>query len=88
MREWMERRYDLRIQTFFAWRARTKTVSSPAMDGMSGKDLVLFLGSLFLLWKSVPEIHGNLEGEEHETSLKVRATMSSPVEPVELRSSY
>jgi predicted tellurium resistance membrane protein TerC len=30
----------------------------------SGKDLVLLGGGLFLLWKSVHEIHGNLEGEE------------------------
>ena len=33
--------------------------------GFSGKDLVMLLGGLFLLWKSVHEIHGNLEGEEH-----------------------
>lgn len=47
--------------------------------GMSGKDLVLFLGGLFLLWKSVHEIHGNLEGEEHEQSFKVQATMASVI---------
>jgi predicted tellurium resistance membrane protein TerC len=47
--------------------------------GMSGKDLVLFCGGLFLLWKSVHEIHGNLEGEEHEQGSKVRATMSSVI---------
>ena len=33
--------------------------------GLSGKDLVMLAGGLFLLWKSVHEIHGNLEGEEH-----------------------
>src|SRR5688500_5264368 len=32
----------------------------------SGRDLVLLLGGLFLLWKSVHEIHDKLEGEEHE----------------------
>jgi predicted tellurium resistance membrane protein TerC len=47
--------------------------------GMSGKDLVLFLGGLFLLWKSVHEIHGNLEGGEHEQSMKVRATFASVI---------
>ena len=36
--------------------------------GMSGRDLVLFLGGLFLLWKSVHEIHGSLEGEDHAKS--------------------
>jgi predicted tellurium resistance membrane protein TerC len=36
--------------------------------GMSGRDLVLLLGGLFLLWKSVHEIHGSLEGEDHAKS--------------------
>ncbi len=47
--------------------------------GMSGKDLVLFCGGLFLLWKSVHEIHGNLEGEEHEQGSRVRATFGSVI---------
>jgi len=34
-------------------------------NGISGKDLVLILGGLFLIWKSVHEIHGNMEGEQH-----------------------
>ena len=33
--------------------------------GFSGKDLVMLGGGLFLIWKSVHEIHGNLEGEAH-----------------------
>ena len=32
---------------------------------ISGRDLILLGGGLFLLWKSVHEIHGSLEGEEH-----------------------
>jgi predicted tellurium resistance membrane protein TerC len=32
---------------------------------ISGRDLILLGGGLFLLWKSVHEIHGALEGEEH-----------------------
>ena len=43
--------------------------------GFTGKDLVLLAGGLFLIWKSVHEIHGHLEGEEHEKSSKVKATM-------------
>jgi predicted tellurium resistance membrane protein TerC len=31
--------------------------------GVSGRDLILFGGGLFLLWKSVHEIHNALEGE-------------------------
>jgi len=33
---------------------------------ISGRDLILIGGGLFLLWKSVHEIHNALEGEEHE----------------------
>ena len=36
--------------------------------GVSGKDLVMLSGGLFLIWKSVHEIHGNLEGEDHAKS--------------------
>jgi len=31
---------------------------------ISGRDLILIGGGLFLLWKSVHEIHNSLEGEE------------------------
>src|SRR5512139_3811886 len=40
---------------------------------VSGRDVVLFVGGLFLLWKSVHEIHQKLEGEEGQSSAKVRA---------------
>ncbi len=33
---------------------------------VSGRDLILIGGGLFLLWKSTMEIHGNLEGGEEE----------------------
>jgi predicted tellurium resistance membrane protein TerC len=33
---------------------------------ISGRDLILLGGGLFLLWKSVHEIHGSLEGEEED----------------------
>lgn len=37
--------------------------------GVSGRDIILIGGGLFLLWKSVHEIHKSLEGEEaHETA--------------------
>ena len=32
---------------------------------IAGRDLILIGGGLFLLWKSVHEIHDSLEGEEH-----------------------
>lgn len=33
-------------------------------QGISGRDLILFFGGLFLLWKSTAEIFHSLEGEE------------------------
>jgi predicted tellurium resistance membrane protein TerC len=43
-------------------------------QGVTGKDLVLILGGLFLLWKSTKEIHHKLEGtDEHVTAGKAVA---------------
>ena len=39
--------------------------------GVSGRDLILILGGLFLLWKSTHEIHDKLEGEDGEISSRV-----------------
>lgn len=47
---------------------------------MSGKDLILFFGGLFLVGKSVFEIHEKLEGEDgHATTGMRRATFRSVV---------
>ncbi|MBK8466897.1 MAG: TerC family protein [Chloracidobacterium sp.] len=43
---------------------------SIAGHGLSGKDLVLLIGGLFLIGKSTHEIHGSLEGEEGHDSKK------------------
>src|SRR3712207_9467545 len=42
---------------------------------ISGRDLILILGGLFLLGKSTFEIHENLEGEEGHSSAKVAASL-------------
>ncbi len=47
--------------------------------GFSGRDLILILGGLFLVWKSTTEIHGSLEGEEGETAAGVKATFASVI---------
>ena len=44
---------------------------------ISGRDLILILGGLFLLSKSTFEIHENLEGEEGHSSARVKATFAS-----------
>lgn len=44
----------------------------PIVDhALSGRDLILVTGGLFLLWKSVKEIHEKIEGNEEE-ELKAR----------------
>ena len=47
--------------------------------GISGHDLILLAGGLFLLWKSVHEIHDKLEGVEGHASSKVYASFSSVI---------
>ena len=44
---------------------------------ISGRDLILLLGGLFLLWKSVHEIHNSLEGEDDEHGAVARATFGA-----------
>jgi predicted tellurium resistance membrane protein TerC len=46
-------------------------------QSISGRDLILVSGGLFLLWKSTHEIHQLLEGEEGEASSAVQATFSA-----------
>jgi predicted tellurium resistance membrane protein TerC len=46
-------------------------------QAISGRDLILIGGGLFLLWKSTHEIHQLLEGEEGEASSAVQATFSA-----------
>src|SRR5204863_4970674 len=46
---------------------------------VSGRDLILLLGGLFLLWKSTREIHGKLEGEDGVGSARVSPTFTSVV---------
>ena len=46
---------------------------------ISGRDLILIAGGLFLLWKSTQEIHQLLEGEKGEASAAARATLSGVI---------
>jgi predicted tellurium resistance membrane protein TerC len=46
---------------------------------VSGRDLILIVGGLFLLWKSTHEIHEKLEGEEGGTSSRVTPKFSSVI---------
>jgi predicted tellurium resistance membrane protein TerC len=46
---------------------------------ISGRDLILILGGLFLLAKSTAEIHDKLEGEEGHSSRRVPASFSGVI---------
>ena len=46
---------------------------------ISGRDLILIVGGLFLLAKSTHEIHQRIEGEEGHASAKVRASFHSVI---------
>jgi predicted tellurium resistance membrane protein TerC len=58
----------------------TKPLFSIFGQGFSGRDLVLLAGGLFLLWKSVGEIHETFEGAEGTgTGAKVKSTFAGIV---------
>ena len=48
--------------------------------GVSGRDLVLLIGGLFLIWKSVREVHEKLEEEDgHATTDRSRASFAGVI---------
>lgn len=47
--------------------------------GITGRDIILIGGGLFLLAKSTHEIHSKLEGEEGETSARVMPSFTSVI---------
>jgi len=64
-----------------AWIVGLVTPIFTVMDkGISGRDLILILGGLFLIWKSTSEVHESLEGG-HESKEKsaVKATFASVI---------
>ena len=46
---------------------------------ISGRDLILISGGLFLIWKSTGEIHQSLEGEEAHATSAVKATFTAVI---------
>ena len=49
---------------------------------ISGRDLILLFGGLFLLGKSTHEMHGQLEGDEGHSSSRVAASFTSVITAV------
>jgi predicted tellurium resistance membrane protein TerC len=63
-----------------AWIARlTSPLFSVLGKGISGRDLILLAGGLFLLTKATREIHEKLEGEEGEASARVAARFAAVI---------
>src|SRR5688572_13206485 len=70
----------MRIALLFSlsWIIRlTAPLFSVVGQEISGRDLVLIFGGLFLLAKSTHEIHGRLEGDEGEASARVGPSLRS-----------
>ncbi len=57
----------------------TKPVFSLYEHPVSGKDMVLIAGGLFLLWKSVHEIHGTMEGPDERPHAGGRAKLGAVI---------
>jgi len=57
----------------------TAPLFSVLKQDISGRDLILILGGLFLLWKSTMEIHQLMEGAEGHSSSAVKATFAAVI---------
>jgi len=63
-----------------AWVVKlTATLFTVWSQEISGRDLILLLGGLFLLAKSTHEMHGQLEGDEGHSSGGVASSFSSVI---------
>ena len=57
----------------------TSPLFSVLNNEISGRDIILISGGLFLLWKSTMEIHEKLEGEEGHSSARAGATFGAVI---------
>jgi len=62
----------------------TRPLFSTFGHPVSGRDLILLAGGLFLLWKSTREIHDKLEGEEGRQNVKAGATFGGVIVQIAL----
>jgi predicted tellurium resistance membrane protein TerC len=61
------------------WGAQPAIAGLQQWLALSGRDLILIAGGLFLIWKSVGEVHQLMEGEAGHASSKVGATVSAVI---------
>jgi predicted tellurium resistance membrane protein TerC len=57
----------------------TATLFTAVGQDISGRDIILFVGGLFLLGKSTHEMHGQLEGEEGHSSKGVASSFAAVI---------
>ncbi|MEP7302184.1 MAG: TerC family protein [Caldimonas sp.] len=57
----------------------TAPLFSVLKQEVSGRDLILIGGGLFLIWKSTAEIHQSLEGEEGHSAAAVKARFGAVI---------
>jgi len=63
-----------------AWMARlTAPLFTVLGQGISGRDLILLTGGLFLLFKATREIHDRLEGEEEGANARAVASFTAVI---------
>jgi len=68
-----------------AWIVRlTEPLFTVAGYAISGRDLILIVGGLFLLFKSTREIHDKLEGEDGHVTARVAPTMAAVITQIML----
>ena len=80
IKQWMERFAVWVVLLTLTWIMRlTRPLFFAFGHAVSGRDLILILGGLFLIWKSTGEIHQSLEGREGEASGAVKATFGAVI---------
>jgi len=57
----------------------TEPILSLMGHDISGRDLILIAGGLFLIWKSTGEVHQLLEGEEGEGSRRIASSFAGVI---------
>ena len=68
-----------------AWISRlTSALFSIGTHPVSGRDLILLIGGLFLLFKATREIHDKLEGEEGHVNARVAPTLAAVITQIML----
>ncbi len=55
------------------------TLFSIGSHPVTGRDMILFFGGLFLIWKATKEIHEKLEGEDGAVTNRIVPTFSSVI---------